>query len=150
MVYFGIYQPLRLITKEILNILGVLYVDRICTEDHFVENRIKIFPSVQKLQWFIYDTFLFSTESNLPWIVYWFRSTTQHSLILNFKLNFRWWYSTFSLMLYTFHINFLHWSFLTIHYITGKFNFKTETVIWILNKILKCLKLHNNLFKFIW
>ena len=27
--------------KGILNILGFLYVDRICTEDHFVENRIK-------------------------------------------------------------------------------------------------------------
>ena len=27
--------------KGILNILAVLYIDRICTEDHFVENRIK-------------------------------------------------------------------------------------------------------------
>ena len=33
--------------KGILNILGVLYVDRICTEDQFVENRIKKCPSVQ-------------------------------------------------------------------------------------------------------
>ena len=45
--------------EGILNFLGVLYVDRICTEERFVENRIKKFPSVQQLQWFIYDTYLF-------------------------------------------------------------------------------------------
>ena len=47
-----------------------LYFDRMYTEDHFVKNRIKKFPTVQKLQWFIYDICLFYTESNLPWNVY--------------------------------------------------------------------------------
>ena len=36
--------------EGILNILGVLYVDRICTQDYFVENYIKKIPSVQMLQ----------------------------------------------------------------------------------------------------
>ena len=36
--------------KGTLNILDVLCVDRICTEDHCVENHIKNYPSVQELQ----------------------------------------------------------------------------------------------------
>ena len=46
--HFAATENLKTNYKGILNILGVLYVDRICTEDHFLENRIKTFPSVQK------------------------------------------------------------------------------------------------------
>ena len=58
--------------ERVLNILGVLPVDRICTENHFVENCIKkkkkkksIRSKVMYSNLFMIRTFFFS-ESNLP------------------------------------------------------------------------------------
>ena len=41
---------LKIIYKGFFKSFVALYADRICSEHHFVENRIENFPSVLKLQ----------------------------------------------------------------------------------------------------
>ena len=58
MQFYAVYDrslsDLKTSYKGILNILCFLYVDKIYTQDPFVENCINFFPSIQTLQCFLY------------------------------------------------------------------------------------------------